>query len=128
MQSANSFHKLVRSQVITMKTFTRIIHLNRSSSSKSFDLWRSPSLLRYGHMARYLRLIRQCGKKTGSDDFPRFIQLCLELLHISGFNYFSRQRVPVIHHTVGENGLPQVLLVCFMIFIPMAHGFLLNSL
>ena len=51
--------------------------------------------------------------------FPRFIQLCFELLHISGFNYFSRQRVPV-----GENEVHQVQSVClFHDFHSMATGF-----
>ena len=42
------------------------------------------------------------------DVFPRFIQLCFKLLHISGFNYFTWQRIPVIYHPVGETELPQI--------------------
>ena len=58
------------------------------------------------------------------DVFPRFIQLCFELLHISGFKYFTWQRVPVIYHPVGETELPQVQPAWLLHdFLSMATGF-----
>ena len=54
--------------------------------------------------------------------FPRFTQLCLELLHIIGFKYFTWQRVPVIYHPVGDiNCLKFSLIGCFVSFFPWAR-------
>ena len=64
------------------------------------------------------------------DVFPRFIQLCFELLDISGFNYFTWQRVPVIYHPVGETELPRVQPSCMVAsrFSFRGHGFLSKSI
>ena len=45
------------------------------------------ALLRSGHFREVSEAYRAVCKKL--DVFPRFFQLCFEMLHISGFNNFS---------------------------------------